>query len=117
MWAIAGMSALLAALATWLIGFMQPQEAFVTTTMALIMGVGGFWMAEHRRRRWGVPLVVAMLILSLFVKNGTSGYPLWRLPLGITSILFALLGAVTRPARRKDPDEAAEPGGEGGEGR
>ena len=110
-WSIAGGCALLAALATWLIGFIQPQESFITTTLALLMGVGGFWMAEHRRRRWGVPLVIATLGVSLFVANADTGYPLWRIPLGVTALLFALVGATMRPKPRKDPDEAEEPGG------
>ncbi len=115
MWFVAGLSAMIAALATWLIGFMQPAEAFITTTIALIMGVGGFWMADHRRRRWGVIFTAAMLILSMFVKNGASGYALWRFPFGATSLCFALIASVTRDRPRRDPDEAEQLDGESDE--
>ena len=112
LWRIAGFTAMVAALATWLIGFMHPQESFVTTTVALVMGVGGFWMVDMRRRRWGVLLVFVSLGFSAFLANGGASYAIWRFPFGITSLLFALMGAVTRDRPRRDPDEAAEPGGD-----
>lgn len=114
-WVIGGGCALVAALATWLIGFIQPKEAFVTTTIALLMGLGGFWMAEQRRRRWGWILVLVSLVFSAFVANGQSGFQLLRFPFGLTSLLFALIGATTRPRKRRDTDEAEEPGGAGGQ--
>ena len=102
-WGVAALSALMAGLFTWVLGFLvNTGQSAVTTTVALLFGVSGYWMYQRKARRFGwIPTLIAVPLGFYFNYVG----PHFQVPaiLGGTSLFFAAIGwLVSR--RLKPPD-------------
>ena len=90
-WGAAALSALLAGLFTWVLGFLvNTGQSAVTTTLALLFGLSGYWMYQRKARRYGwIPTLIAIPLGFYFNYVG----PHFQVPAsrGATSLFFAAI--------------------------
>ena len=105
-WGVAALSAVLAGLFTWVLGFLvNTGQSAVTTTLALLFGLSGYWMYQRKGRRLGwIPTLIAIPMGFYFNYVG----PHFQVPaiLGATSMFFAAV-AWWMGRESKPPDEDA----------
>jgi len=114
MWLIAGLIGMTGGTLTWTIGFRVAVVSFAgsvpTTTLALMMGIGGFLMTDRRHRRWSWILVLASMIIGPFLRGASEYFIEGPLEIGALCLLFAGLAALTSP--RKKPKEGTASDGD-----
>ena len=105
---VSGFSGILAGLLTWVLGFLVPSVlSYVTTTVALLLILGGYWTLDPRKRRWSWLLTVAGLVLGFYINVMSPHFTDPGLLAGL-SLLAALIESLV--PRRPQPIQ-----GEGGE--
>ncbi len=108
---ISGFSAILGALLTWVLGFEVPSQlSYISTTVAFLFALGGFWTLDPRKRRWSWILTALAVFLGFYI-NFISPHFVDPGLLGGLSLLAALVGGLI--PRRPQPvqgDGAEDPG-------
>ena len=106
-WVVAGLLGLTAGTLTWIIGFPLAAVAYAaslpTTTLALLMLLGGYFMWDKRLRRWGwIPVLIAV-VLGPFVRGAQKYFLSGPMEIGVLCLLAALIAsATTRPPKASD---------------
>ena len=114
LWGLAAMIGMLAALLAWILGFVvAPQVSLVSTTLALVIGLGGFWMLDAFKRRWSWILVLLAMPVGFFLPRPAGNSYVIPALACLLSLLLAASGAlVGATARRQPKADAEENGGE-----
>jgi len=101
LWGLAALFGMMAAFMTWILGFfIIPQATLVSTTLALIIGLGGFWMFDVYKRRWSWAMVLFGVPAGFFLpKPAGNSYIIPSLTC-ILSLLLAASGAMVGVAKR-----------------
>jgi hypothetical protein len=93
---------------TWVIGFrVTAHESFLSTTVALLIGLGAVGLLHEVRWRWSWILELVGLFLGFYFNPISPYFPMPSVFLA-GSLLLTLAVALTAPRRRRDPDEAGE---------
>jgi drug/metabolite transporter (DMT)-like permease len=104
LWMVAGLLGMTAGTLTWTIGFRVATVSYAasvpTTTLALMMGFGGYLMTERRHRRWSWILVVLSLALGPFVRGAWQYFLEGPIELGLLCLMCAGVAALTGSPRR-----------------
>jgi hypothetical protein len=107
LWLIAGLLGMTAGTLTWTIGFrlatVSYAGSFPTTTLALLMGIGGFLMTDRRRQRWSWILVAVSLVLGPFLRGAEVYFLEGPMEVGLLCLICAGIAAFT--TRRKKPEK------------
>ncbi len=111
-WAVAGLLGLTAGTLTWIIGFPLAAVAFAaslpTTTLALLLGLGGYLMWDRRHRRWSWSLVLVALIVGPFVRGASKDFMSGPLEIGAVCLLAALVASATTRRPKSAPTEGGD---------
>ena len=90
---------MLAGALTWVLGFSLPSYiSYVTTTVALLLVMGGYWTLDPRKRRWSWILTLIGVFLGFAINVISPRFPLPGL-LGGISLLVAMIGGLMPPSR------------------
>lgn len=101
MWSLAAYGVFAAAALTWINGFfIAPQAFLVSTTMALIMGLGGYGLLDVRRRRWSWILVLVMLPVGFFLPSPAGENFVVPAIIAVVGLLLAIGASVTGAAAK-----------------
>ena len=110
LWGFAALTGMMAALMAWILGFFViPQASLVSTTIALIIGLGGYWMFDVLKRRWSWIMVLFGIPIGFFLpKPAGNSYIIPALTCLLSLILAAsgaMLGASLPKAKPLDEEE------------
>jgi len=109
MWLIAGLLGMTGATLTWTIGFRLAAVSYAgsvpTTTLALLMGIGGFLMTDKRYRRWSWILVLLATLAGPFLRGASDYFLEGPIEFGALSLLLAGLAALTTRGRKPETRE------------
>jgi hypothetical protein len=108
LWLIAGLLGMTAGTLTWTIGFrlatVSYAGSFPTTTLALMMGVGGFLMTDRRHRRWSWILVLVSLVIGPLLRGAEIYFLEGPFEVGLLCLICAGIAALTSPRKRREED-------------
>ncbi len=96
---VAGFSGVLAGILTWVLGFLLPQAvSVVSTTLALLLILGGYWLLDPGKRRWSWILVLLGGVLGFGINIISPHFPVPGALVAL-SLLAALVGSFIPPTR------------------
>ena len=111
LWSIAGFVGMTGGLLAWVVGFRVPQqESLITSTLALMIGMGGFWMLDRRGRRWSWILELIGLVLGFYFNFSSPYFPTPSIFIALSLLLAAMAGllGMMQRSRRHPADETQD---------